>query len=74
MDKHNTEINRLKVLIVTGEKMVKKLTKGIEESKKEKERLVTESENMSSKFKETEDKAFTVQDNYKKTQEVYQLL
>lgn len=50
--------------------MIKKLTKGIEESRKEKERLVEERENLRSTFKEIEQRAFTVQENYKKTQEV----
>ncbi|KAG9456777.1 hypothetical protein H6P81_001285 [Aristolochia fimbriata] len=70
IDKSNSEINRHKVQIVTGEKMVKKLTKGIEESKKERERLVEEKEKMVAVFKEIEQKAFIVQENYKKTQEL----
>jgi structural maintenance of chromosome 4 len=53
--------------------MLKKLTKGIEDSKKEKERLVEEKEKLRSVFKEIEQKAFAVQENYKKTQEVYYL-
>ena len=51
--------------------MMKKLTKGIEESKKEKERLVEEKEKLRDIFKEIEQKAFTIQENYKKTQEVF---
>lgn len=70
IDKTSTEINRRKVQIQTGEKMIKKLTKAIEESKKEKERLVSEKETLMSTFKDTEVKAFSVQENYKKTQEV----
>ncbi|PIA44296.1 hypothetical protein AQUCO_01700121v1 [Aquilegia coerulea] len=70
IDKNNTEINRCKVLDLTGEKMIKKLRKGIEESNKEKERLIGEEENMCSIFKEIKQKAFTVEDNYKKTQEL----
>lgn len=50
--------------------MIKKLTKGIEESKTEKERLTQEKEKLRDKFKEIEQKAFSVQENYKKTQEV----
>lgn len=50
--------------------MIKKLTKGIEETKNEKERLVEEKEKLHSTFKEIEQKAFTVQENYKTTQEV----
>lgn len=51
--------------------MMKKLTKGIEESKKEKERLTEEKEKLKANFKEIEQKAFVVQENYKKTQEVH---
>jgi structural maintenance of chromosome 4 len=50
--------------------MMKKLTKGIEDSKKEKERLNEEKEKLKGTFKEIEQKAFAVQENYKKTQEV----
>lgn len=71
IDRNSTQINRRKVQIETGEKMIKKLTKGIEESKKEKERLISEKQTLMSTFKEIEVKAFTVQENYKKTQEVY---
>ncbi|KAL3622702.1 Structural maintenance of chromosomes protein 4 [Castilleja foliolosa] len=70
IDKKSTEINRRKVQIETGEKTIKKLTKGIEESRNEKERITEEREKLSSTFKETEQKAFSVQDNYKKTQEL----
>ncbi|KAK9271730.1 hypothetical protein L1049_002093 [Liquidambar formosana] len=70
IDKNSSEINRHKVQIETGHKMIKKLTKGIEESKKEKERLAGEKEKLLSTFKEIEQKAFTVQENYKKTQEL----
>lgn len=50
--------------------MIKKLTKGIEESKKEKERLVEQKEKRRGIFKEIEEKAFVVQENYKKTVKV----
>lgn len=50
--------------------MIKKLTKGIEEAKNEKDKLTQEKEKLQSTFKEIEQHAFTVQDNYKKTQEV----
>ncbi|MBA0739330.1 hypothetical protein Gogos_012614 [Gossypium gossypioides] len=70
IDKNSTEINRHKVQIETGEKMVKKLTKGIEESKKEKERIIEGKDKMHGMFKEIEQKAFVVQDNYKKMQKV----
>ncbi|KAI4346601.1 hypothetical protein L6164_007483 [Bauhinia variegata] len=42
IDKTHSDINRHKVQIGTGQKMMKKLTKGIEDSEKEKERLVEE--------------------------------
>lgn len=53
--------------------MIKKLTKGIEESNKEKENLLAEKEKLLSIFKEVEQKAFTVQEDYKKIQEVVPL-
>ncbi|KAJ0984224.1 hypothetical protein J5N97_002580 [Dioscorea zingiberensis] len=70
IDKTSTEINQHKVKIVTGQKTVKKLTKGIEEAKKEKEKLVDEKEKMVATFKEIEQKAFLVQESYKTTQEL----
>ena len=69
IDKSSTEINRHKVQIETGQKMIKKLMKGIEESK-EKERLIAEKEKLLSTFEEIGLKAFIVQENYKKTHEV----
>ena len=50
--------------------MIKKLMKGIEESKKQKERLIVEKEKLLSTLKEVEQKAFIIQENYKKTHEV----
>lgn len=50
---------------------MKRLTKGIEESKKDREIFFAEKENMMSLFKEIEKKAFLVQEEYKKTQEVF---
>ncbi|AET03555.2 putative structural maintenance of chromosomes protein [Medicago truncatula] len=70
IDKASSEINRHKVQIETGQKMMKKLTKGIEESKKEKERLAEEREKLKGNFKEIEQKAFAVQKNYEKTEEM----
>lgn len=70
IDRNSTEINRHKVQIETGQKMIKKLIKGIEDSRKEKERLVEEREKLRGIFKEIEEKAFAVQENYKKTQKV----
>jgi len=49
---------------------MKELTKGLEEAKKEKERLVEEKEKLRSAFREIEQKAFKVQENYKHTQQV----
>ena len=51
--------------------MIKKLKKGIEESKKEKDRVADEKEKLHLSHKDMEQKAFTVQDNYTKTQEVF---
>ncbi|KAF2315157.1 hypothetical protein GH714_038288 [Hevea brasiliensis] len=70
IDKTSSEINRHKVQIETNQKMMKKLTKGLEDSKKEKDRLVEEKEKMRSVFKEIEEKAFAVQENYNKTQKL----
>ncbi|KAL9323456.1 hypothetical protein ACSQ67_008313 [Phaseolus vulgaris] len=70
IDKNSSEINRHKVLIETGQKMVKKLTKGIEDSKKEKDRLTEQKAKLTGAFAEIEQKAFAVQENYKKTQEI----
>lgn len=44
--------------------------KGIEESKKVKEKLEAEKKSLSATFKEIEQKAFSVQENYNKTQKV----
>lgn len=70
IDKSSTEINRYKVQIETGQKMIKKLTKGILESKEEKERLVEEKEKMQGIFDEILQKAHNVQENYINTQKV----
>lgn len=70
IDKSSTEINRYKVQIETGQKMIKKLTKGIVESKEEKERLVGEKEKMQGTFDEILQKAHIVQENYINTQKV----
>ncbi|KAJ0454757.1 putative structural maintenance of chromosomes protein [Helianthus annuus] len=70
IDKNSTEINRHKVQIETGQKMLKKLTNGIEESKKEKDKLIAQKEHLLETFKEIEQKAFKVQDDYKKTEEL----
>ena len=50
--------------------MMKKLTKGIEDSKKEKERLTEEKEKLNENIKEIKQKTSAVEENYKKTQEV----
>ena len=64
----NTHKSTIKSILAL--KMVKKLTKGIEDSKKEKDRLTEQKEKLTQAFKEIEQKAFVVQENYKKTQEV----
>ncbi|CAH1413118.1 unnamed protein product [Lactuca virosa] len=70
IDKNSTEINRHKVQIETGNKLMKKLTNGIKESEKEIEKLNAQKENLLTSFKEIEEKAFKVQDDYKKTEEL----
>lgn len=70
IDKNSTEINRHKVQIETGQKLLKKLTNGIKESEKEIEKLNAQKENLLNFFKEIEEKAFKVQDDYKKTEEL----
>ncbi|XP_065854959.1 structural maintenance of chromosomes protein 4-like [Euphorbia lathyris] len=70
IDKTSTDINRHMVQIETNQKMIKKLTKGIEDSKKEKDRLVEEKEKLRNVFKEIEERAFAVQENHEKTQKL----
>ncbi|EPS67536.1 condensin complex components subunit, partial [Genlisea aurea] len=70
IDKNMSEINRLRVLIKTGEKTIQKLSKVIDENNSEREKLIVEKENMNTAFKAIEEKAFTVQENYKSTQEL----
>ncbi|XP_004293216.1 PREDICTED: structural maintenance of chromosomes protein 4-like [Fragaria vesca subsp. vesca] len=70
IDKNNTEVNRRKVQIETGQKTIKKLTNVIEESKNEIERLGQEKENLSGKFKEIEKKAFEVKEKYEGIQKL----
>ncbi|KAK4767110.1 hypothetical protein SAY86_014860 [Trapa natans] len=50
--------------------MIKKLTKGLEEAKKEEQRIMGEKDKLQSVFKELEEKAFKVQEDCKKTQEL----
>ncbi|KAH0699225.1 hypothetical protein KY284_013440 [Solanum tuberosum] len=57
--------------IETGQKMIKKLTKGIEESKKEKERLAAEKEKLLYTFKEIKQKAFVVKEDYNTIHELF---
>lgn len=71
LDKTSSEINRHKVRITSCEKLLKRLAKATEESIKEKEKLLSEKEKMMLIFKEIEKKAFVVQEEYKKTQEVF---
>lgn len=70
IDKSSTEINRHKVQIETAQKMIKKLTKGIAESKKEKEQLVEERVKMERIFDEILEKAHNVQEHYTNTQKL----
>ncbi|ESR44392.1 hypothetical protein CICLE_v10010934mg [Citrus x clementina] len=70
IDKSSTEINRHKVQIETAQKMIKKLTKGIAESKKEKEQLFEERVKMERIFDEILEKAHNVQEHYINTQKL----
>lgn len=70
IDKTNTDINRHSVKIATLEKLVTKLTKGVEDSKKERDKLVASREKAVSEFKDMQETAFTVQEKYQKTQEM----
>lgn len=54
--------------------MIKKLTKGIEDGTREKERLEGEKEKLLTVFKSIEQKAFAIQETYKETQKVLTLL
>lgn len=51
--------------------MMKKLSKGLEDAKVEKERLVEEKENLRLVFKETEEKAFKLQEDFKSVKQVF---
>ncbi|XP_050230281.1 structural maintenance of chromosomes protein 4-like isoform X2 [Mercurialis annua] len=70
IDKTSTEINRHKVQIETNQKMIKKLTKGIEDSKKETDQLVEEKEKLSSVFNEILEKVSAVKENPEKTRQL----
>lgn len=50
--------------------MIKKLTKGIEDTTREKEKLEDQKEKLRKAFKTIEEKAFTVQEKYKEAQKV----
>jgi structural maintenance of chromosome 4 len=50
--------------------LVTKLTKGAEDSKKERDKLAENKEKATSDFKDIQETAFTVQEKYHKTQEV----
>ncbi|KAG5621591.1 hypothetical protein H5410_006809 [Solanum commersonii] len=71
IDKESTEINHRKVQIETRQKMIKKLTKRIEESKKEKERLAAEKVKLLYTFKEIKQKAFVVKEDYNTIHELF---
>ncbi|CAM8982273.1 unnamed protein product [Rhodiola kirilowii] len=70
IDKNSSDINRHKVQIETGQKMMKKLTKGLEESKKELDKITEDKTKFLTTFKEIEQKAFRVQESYKATAEL----
>ncbi|KAK7410946.1 hypothetical protein VNO78_02191 [Psophocarpus tetragonolobus] len=64
IDKKNSEINRHNVQIETGQKMVKKLTKGIEDSKKEKNRLNEQKEKIQADLVDQEKVQATLADEH----------
>ncbi|KAM5546561.1 structural maintenance of chromosomes protein 4-like [Rosa sericea] len=70
IDEKNTEINHHKVQIETGQKTIKELRKVIQDSKKKKERHDKEKETLCENFKEKEEKASLVQENYVETQKL----
>ncbi|KAJ3686474.1 hypothetical protein LUZ61_015638 [Rhynchospora tenuis] len=70
IDKKRTEINRNKVNLNTSEKLKLELTKGLENSKTDRDKLAESKERENSKFKDIQEKAFTVQENYQKTQKM----
>ncbi|CAM8972758.1 unnamed protein product [Rhodiola kirilowii] len=70
IDKNSSDINRHKVQIETSQKMMKKLTKGLEESKKELDKITEDKTKFLTTFKEIEQKAFRVQESYKATAEL----
>lgn len=70
IDKNNSEINRRKAQIQTDQKTLKKLTKEIEESKNEKERLDKEMAKFSDIFNHITETAFIVKEKYEAVQKV----
>lgn len=54
--------------------MIKKLTKGLEESKKELEKMTEDKKNYLNVFKEVEQRAFRVQESYKATSKVISII
>ncbi|PRQ20033.1 putative structural maintenance of chromosomes protein [Rosa chinensis] len=70
IDEKNTELNRHKVQIETGQQTIKELRKVIQDSKKKYERHKKENETLCANFKEKEEKASLVQENYEETQKL----
>nr|XP_011465606.1 PREDICTED: structural maintenance of chromosomes protein 4-like isoform X1 [Fragaria vesca subsp. vesca] len=70
VDEKNSEINHQKVQIETGQKTIKELRKVIQDSKRKKERHDKEKETLCANFKEKEEKASLVQENYEETQKL----
>ncbi|PRQ20284.1 putative P-loop containing nucleoside triphosphate hydrolase [Rosa chinensis] len=70
IDEKNTEINHHKIQIETGQKTIKELRKVIQDSKKKKERHDKEKETLCENFKEKEEKASLVQENYEEIQKL----
>lgn len=70
IDAKNTEINRRKVKITTGNKAILKLKKAVEDAAKEKASFTEDKEKRTIDFKEIEKKALIVEEKYKNLKEV----
>lgn len=70
IDGTSTEINRLKVLIKTHAKAGERLAKAAEDAEKERVKLTSQMEKVTSELRGLEQEALKVKDSYEKTQEV----
>lgn len=70
IDKKSTAINKKKVQISTSSKTIKTLEKAIETTNVEKAKSLQDKEQKTAEFKEIESKAFALQEEFSKKQEV----